>query len=290
MNILQPHLSYENIDRLYSAYAGKDKRHWEKSFPVMYDKYPLKVAGNRKESSFKLFALAEIMRKIDQDESYKLVALDYLRQANEFAVVQYQLALNLGKPTTFMLKGQQFEVMAPEKSHFTTVDYWYKDLAVSLILRDQASIQALLKYQAKDTIRNGEFSSFDTALCEFIKGIFDDNADIRTLFLSLVDIVANGNEIGSRQGYIDLCIMPTIMAWAALIENNMEKFEQSVFDATKYIYSYYHKSEWEGDPYGWFPPLLIAAAVFAYDQYGYNLQHDNPYIPQWLVQGDFNGN
>ena len=287
MNILQPHMSYENIDRLYSAYAGKDKRHWEKSFPVMYDKYPLKVAGNRKESSFKLFSLAEIMRRIEQDESYKNLALDYLRQANEFAVVQYQLALNLGKSTTFMLKGQQFEVTAPEKSHFTTVDYWYKDLAVSLILRDKVSIAALLKYQAKDTIRNGELSSFDTALCEFIKGIFDDDADIRSLFLSLVNIVANGNEIGSRQGYIDLCIMPTIMAWAALIENNMEKFEQSVLDATKYLYSYYHKSEWEGDPYGWFPPLLIAAAVFAYDQYGYNLQHDNPYIPKWLVQGDF---
>lgn len=283
-------MPYEYIDRIYNDKLRRFTRSWKLAFPALYSKNPLKTSFNNKKTCFMIFASAEEMHKKDQDESYKLVALDYLRQANEFAVVQYQLALNLGKPTTFMLKGQQFEVMAPEKSHFTTVDYWYKDLAVSLILRDQASIQALLKYQAKDTIRNGEFSSFDTALCEFIKGIFDDNADIRTLFLSLVDIVANGNEIGSRQGYIDLCIMPTIMAWAALIENNMEKFEQSVFDATKYIYSYYHKSEWEGDPYGWFPPLLIAAAVFAYDQYGYNLQHDNPYIPQWLVQGDFNGN
>lgn len=287
MNILKPHMSYENIDRLYIAYAGKDQRHWEKSFPVMYDKYPLKISGNRKESSFKLFALAEIMRINNHDESYKRLSLDYLRQSNEFAVMQYQMALNLGKPTSFVLKGHHFEVMAPEKSHFTTVDYWYKDLAVSLILRDETSVEALLKYQPKDTIRNGELSSFDTALCEFIKGIFDESADIRSLFLSLVNIVANGNEIGSRQGYIDLCIMPTIMAWAALIENNMEKFEQSVLDATKYLYSYYHKSEWEGDPYGWFPPLLIAAAVFAHDQYSYSLKHDNPYIPKWIVEKDF---
>jgi len=287
MKKLLSHMPYEYIDRVYNATLRMHNKGWEMSFPASYKVRPLQLLTNHKADCFKLFASAEEMRKKEQDESYQTLALDYLRQANEFAIVQYKLALNLGKPTSFILKGQEFEVIAPEKSHFTTVDYWYKDLAVSLILRDKASTQALLKYQPKDTIRNGELSSFDAALCEFIKGIFDDDADIRSLFLSLVDIVANGNEIGSRQGYIDLCIMPTIMAWAALIENNMEKFEQSVLDATKYLYSYYHKSEWEGDPYGWFPPLLIAAAVFAHDQYGYNLQHDNPYIPQWLVQGDF---
>lgn len=288
INKLPRHMPYENIDKVYDATLRRHERGWEKYFPASYNQNPLKVAGNHKKTSFMLFAAAEELRIKNQDESYKNLALDYLRKANEFAVVQYQLALNLGKPANFVIKGQKFEVIAPDKSHFTTVDYWYKDLAVSLILRDETSVEALLKYQPKDTIRsNGELSPFDMALCAFIKGLFDGDADIRSLFLSLVDIVANSREIGSRQGYIDLCIMPTIMVWAALIENDMEKFEQSILDATNYLYSYYHKSEWEGDPCGWFPPLLIAAAVFAYDQYGYSLQHDNPYIPKWVVEKNF---
>lgn len=289
MKKIKKHHNLKNIDRTYGGSLKRLNGTIAKVFPDELYKRALPLVTTMAKRNFDLFAQAETLRVQQADESFKKVAYQHLCNANECAVAQFTLAINLGSPVQFNLLGHEFEVIAPNETFFTTVDTWFKALGVSLLLRDESSTQALLRYQAKDTvITNEKPCEFEQALCDFIKGIFDSNVNIQGLFLTLVEQSANGSiQPPTRQTFVDLCIMPVVMAWAALIENNMEVFEQRVHAATTNWHAHFHKSQWAEDSQTWFNPLLIAATVFAYDKYGYELKHDNPYIPIWIIKGEF---
>jgi hypothetical protein len=261
---------------------------WQESFPEQYQTRPASRAHRDYEDDYKMFVFAELARKTTGEQGYKITALNLLQQANEFSKVHYQLLMQPNKRVDFTVQGVNFTTTAPSYLKPNNVDTWVRSLGLSIMLRDDDTTRLLVSITPAHLNGPDQMQyDFDDDLCLFLSGIFDKNANMKTLLLNLMKSIESKRLSADRKRHINLVLMPVVMVWVALLDNKPDDFEQAIISAAQGYYEFFKKPALSRNPWGIFPPLLIAAAVIGHDQYGYKLQHDTPYIPTWIMEGDF---
>ncbi|KZN67658.1 Imm49 family immunity protein [Pseudoalteromonas luteoviolacea] len=156
-------------------------------------------------------------------------------------------------------------------------------LSLAIIMRDQACINTLFSYTTdsvaeiyKDSYSRGA----QEAYLEYVYTAMDEEIDHQAIHNKNMPIMDELLE-GDYRFQLSL--------WRALGQLNQDKdldaFEQAVIESFQ-AQSHIQKNDRELKDH-MLPVMLLAPVCIAHDKYGYVPQHQNDYLPKWLLSGKF---
>ncbi|KZN59330.1 hypothetical protein N473_03985 [Pseudoalteromonas luteoviolacea CPMOR-1] len=190
--------------------------------------------------------------------------------------------LPVGERKAFRIFDTEFDlVKAPENKKRTPLTLCFM-LEMAIIMRDKACAEILLDSIPGETMKiDGKHDTVEglTAHANFIHSAIYGNSEPVTL---LEKCNALNKQISTDYCY-DLSL------WQALDElrttQDLAAFEAAVV-AQFTRHSNMHKHD-SGLITHMLPKQLIAPVCIAHDKYGYVPQHQNDYLPEWLLTGKF---
>ena len=212
--------------------------------------------------------------------------IPYLKLGRELIHAHYTLAFNPDQPFTFSLRDKEMTLMGKVTDAKMMMDDWLYNLCVCITLRDWDTVQTMCRYISKEHTNPGVGQSlFDTAMSEFMKGLFNADADIRAL-LQEVMVTSDPEYITeSRQPYIYNLYLPMVNAMIGLLSGDEARYQETMTKAIQDQYEFY-KARDEHNYKAYVSMYLCAVGAMAFDQKGWTIP-DSPYLPKWLVYGEF---
>lgn len=249
------------------------------------------IMGNPKEKVWMAYVQARDMfiysYQLDKSTHDELIHTYGL--AKQAAVAHFRLITNADREISFTIDNQSFKLLGFENSYNVGLSAWIESISSAIILRDWKAVEVLCKFSVNLMKRDGlGIDEFDEALLEMIKGVFDPGADM----LNLVRLVMDKSEPKyidkRRQGFVYDILMPFANVLVAIMgKDGEEHYRNTLEKAVQRHVSYWNVGELKYNCRGWVSLPLIAAAVPGYTQKKYRCSGLEPYIPDWLVIGDF---
>lgn len=210
--------------------------------------------------------------------------LRYLRLLKEFGTANFTFVMRVGETFSIPVDGDTFELTGASKTDYIDTDTWQTAFYSAIILRDREAISSL--NEVDETLffkANLKCDEFDIALVRLLQNLFVPNVDIAML----LETALKADDIDrGRLPYANKILLPLLPIYRCIFTAEAEgDYNDAMRDAVKK-----HKAFWKKDNYeteGWIALPLIAAAAFAYDYKGYQLDFETDYIPNWLVKGEF---
>ncbi|WP_157964786.1 immunity 49 family protein [Algibacillus agarilyticus] len=277
------HFPYENCQIRYEFALEEYNGSWKTRYPKNYIKGQGANNGafSSSEDFYRYFCFCFIAN--EHNHSLKFLKLSHqLRQA------YYHLALNQGSEYTFYIDGANFNAIGEKTFNSTNVKPWSQALALAMMVRDKAAIDNLCQYKVENFYHpQVEFLPFHTAFCNFLKGVFDAEADLKALLAEVMHS-SNPNLIPARmQSYIYRVCMPFVNVLLAVVHGHEGEYQKRLTKALADNRQHFANKQREDIAVGWVPPFLCAAAVLAFDKHGFKMPEPNAYIPEWLAYGEF---
>lgn len=170
----------------------------------------------------------------------------------------------------YEIDGFAFDVApCPAQSGSFRIDPWYQTIGFALIFRNQALLAATMKYQR-------QWADWISGSDETVRQLVD-----YTKLAFLQPDVFLKSSAPPDVARVYPAIVTILQVLAAVYRADEAGFEQTVRDASAEHAATYRKVWFK--PYAIFPTLLIGVVALAYDRYGWQLQHDNEFIPAWMV-------
>jgi hypothetical protein len=170
----------------------------------------------------------------------------------------------------YEIDGFAFDVApCPPNSGSFRIDPWYQAIGFALIFRNQALLAATMKYQR-------QWADWITGTDETVRRLVD-----YTKLAFLQPDAFLQSSAPSDVASVYPAIVTILQVLACVYRGDEAGFEQAVRDASAQHASTYRKVWFK--TYATFPTLLIGVVALAYDRYGWQLQHDNEFIPSWMV-------
>ena len=236
------------------------------------------VLGGFIQDALDAFARAVLA---DLDRS---IQLRYLTLLKEFGTANFEFVMRVDETFSVTIDGETFELMGAYKSSYMNTGAWEKAFYSAVILRDRSAIHSLR--EVNETVflnANLKCNTFDLALVNIMQNLFIGGADMGDL---LEKALLADDPDDDRLPYSYHILLPLIAVYRCIFTPDAEgEFNSKMRDAVEK-----HKAFWKKDSnekQGWISLPLIAAAAFAYDLKGYQLDFETDYIPNWLVTGEF---
>jgi len=218
-----------------------------------------------------------------------------LALANQTGISHYRMIVNNGKPMQFTVEGKTFQTTGQYTEDFFYFDRWLRHLCVAITLRDNAAIQFLCSIN-KEVFQNVRLANMpiDDVLMDFIQGMFDPEADHRSLILNMMESTGPENYTQMRANYVAQILLPMANLFMMALTNVDEEKYHDVWRNAVSSHQEYWSSDTElaEDYQGWISFPILAASVLMFDKKGYKLptelsDAEKIYVPEWLVYGDF---
>jgi len=271
--------------RLIDNYDARKDFWMNKAFP----KSPKNALNSAFDESMKIFALKQFVDRTEFN------SINDLNIANCSGISHYRLNVNDGKPIQFTVEGKTFQTTGQYTEDFFYFDRWLRHLCVAITLRDNAAIQFLCSIN-KEVFQNVRLANMpiDDVLMDFIQGMFDPEADHRSLILNMMESTGPENYTQMRANYVAQILLPMANLFMMALTNVDEEKYHDVWRNAVSSHQEYWSSDTElaEDYQGWISFPILAASVLMFDKKGYKLptelsDAEKIYVPEWLVYGDF---
>ena len=232
---------------------------------------------------------------INLNPSDRQEAINYLSLSNQTAISYYRGVISHGTTITFSINEVEHEAIAQDNKDYFYFGRWLRHLCVAITLRDNAAIQFLCSIK-KEAFQNVRLANMpiDDVLMDFIQGMFDPEADHRSLILNMMESTGPENYSQMRANYVAQILLPMANLFMMALTNvDEEKYHEVWRNAVSNHQEYWSSdTELAEDYQGWISFPILAASVLMFDKKGYKLPSDlsdaeTIYVPEWLVYGDF---
>ncbi|AWB68305.1 hypothetical protein C2869_18670 [Saccharobesus litoralis] len=281
--MINSHFPYKKPKVMYEIAMEDYSGTWKSRYPKNYIKGQGANNGafSSSEDFYEYFSSCFIAN--EHNDSVK-----FLKLSHQLCQTYYYLALNQGSEYTFYIDGANFNAVGKKTFKSTSVKPWSQALALAMMARDKAAIDNLCQYKVENFFHpQVEFLPFHTAFCNFFKGVFDAEADLKVLLAEVMRLSEPDLIPARRQSYIYHVCMPFINVLLAILYGHEGEYHKRLTKALADSRKHFGDKQREQLAEGWVPPFLCAAAVLAYDKHGFKMPEPNAYIPEWLAYGDF---
>ena len=239
------------------------------------------ILGGHISTYYEAFT-AGFLLKLEEKKRFK-----YLKLMADFGSASFDCILNNGKPFSFTVNGETYEMVGSPHSAYTDPQKWLSCIYAAIAVRNTAAIDTLI--QVPDEIfdkANIKGDPLAYALADVYKNLFGAHQD-----RSLVQLISNAYNIepSERTKKIDFNInvnMPQLGIIRTILSPDSEnEYNELMKEAVLSHKKYWSKDEYEYE--GWVSLPLIALASIAFDHKGYRLNFETDYIPRWLVEREF---
>ncbi|WP_417360707.1 immunity 49 family protein [Gallaecimonas pentaromativorans] len=208
----------------------------------------------------------------------------HLNLVKELGAANFAYVINEGITFKTHIDGHTIELTGQPKTDYVDTDSWIKVHCAAVMLRDFDAVNILnLVSEATFISANLRPDSFDLALVDILKGIFQGDSDLATLLEKalLCDDIDD-----MRLPYAHHILSPLLPLVRCIFTANAEaEFNQELREAVAMHKAYWSKDELEAQ--GWVSLPLTALAVIAKDAKGYKMSFETDYIPAWIVNREF---
>ncbi len=282
MIVKNHHYPYHDINWIYDLRLSDFNSLCNFGYPAKYNDNLAGRAYKDHVLMYKLFASGLIAKQSNE------ACLRYLKLASILGQAHYVLLCNPGKSFDFDIDGLTISALGKKSIDYTIVDNWAKVFCLAMISRDAKAINALSEFKPEQHIKPGvEDIPVDYPFAEFLKGVFDPQADLKTHLTEFMKLSAPEYMPERRQPFIYKIWLPFVNLIVAILSEDEAAYHKGLLEALAYNKDHYDCEDRNHLAHGWVSPYILAAACFAYDQCGYKLPESSPYIPEWLVYRDF---
>lgn len=210
-----------------------------------------------------------------------------MRLALSYGIANYQSILE-NENFVIHFEGNDYPIAAKKRTAYVGCSTWTRVFSLAVMLRDPEAIE-FLKTISPELLKTDNIKDdpVDHSRVEFLKGVYDPDADIGDLLLKVYDDADMSKISADRSEYIHQILLPEMSVYRCIFSGLKEEFNEKLESAIQD-----HKKFWGvGDnPYdydGWTSMRLLAAAVIAQGGRGMKVEVISDYIPSWIVNGDF---
>lgn len=236
----------------------------------------------------RMFITLEIVNMAIVINRSKDDVIELMRLALSLGIANYESLISEKNKHGVDYRGKTFPVGYKKRTHYVGAFTWSKVFSLAVILRDHEAIKFLVKIQEELLITDDiALDAVDYSRVRFLKGIYDDTADIGALLLQVYED-ADMNKLDAERGqYINEDLIPEISVYRCVFSNLQDELTEKLAEALEL-----HKKKWGTaenamDARGWLSLNLLAAAVIAKGGKGMSIEVESDYIPKWIVDGDF---
>lgn len=280
--LLNHHYPYPD-DRIYEDRKRSVERWLATRFPHDYQGEELQMRAELEwKKYFELAASAFIGQKPQQE------AAEHLQHSALFAHIHFAATVKAGQPLSFTFKGKELAITGRKWVPNTMVGDWHLALCKAITLRNKKAIDDLCLYESRDYTHDlAEDLPIEFAYCDFIKGLYNPKADLKALLAEYMHYSGPEFVPERRQPYIYYIWLPFVEMLLAVLANDETRYQQAFQQALEGNQKRFAVKNKQHIAQGWLPMHICAAAALAYDQCGFKLPTTSPYIPEWLVYGEF---
>ncbi|NTS78119.1 immunity 49 family protein [Catenovulum sp. SM1970] len=280
----QHHFPYKGREQKRFEIRYEDfKRTWRKFCVPQYTTQNIqqRLHGDA-EGAFKVFAFAHVA---GQENS---LAFRYFSLAHQLFQLHVQLELNPGVEQSRVIEGHTIvQIGKPYKVCMHGTDL-IEPYCSALLMRDFAAIEGMQGYQHDNFIHPlAEALDYEAPLADFFLGIFNPRADINKSINEFIRLSAPECMPQRRQPYTYNVLMPFLEILLSILAKDEARYHQAIKDALTASTKHYSQKRTEGLACGWVPLHICGPAALAFDQLGYKLPEPSPYLPEWLIYGEF---
>ena len=277
------HYPYPNKNHVINDYENRHAKVWSMVFPSRYIEDPLGRSYTDSIKFLEMFSSSFVAGKS------KDACFHYLKLAQQFCQAHFRLALNPEVDLVLELDGEHIPATGKHTLDYTDVNSWDTAFCLAMILRDnEALIGTLCRFQAENYINpKVEDLPIDYPYCKFLQGLFDPKAELQTLVQEIATLSSPEYIPERRQSYIYNIWLPFIELIIAVLARDETRYQQGIEKALLSHNNHYATEKRKHIAKGWLPMHIVAAAAMAYDQCGFKLPFVSPYLPEWLVYGEF---
>ncbi|NTS78120.1 immunity 49 family protein [Catenovulum sp. SM1970] len=275
-------------------YVGKNKRRFQTcqrlfDEPWQNIRWPQYLSINIQQrlhsdakDAFRVFAFAHV------DGQENSLAFRYFSLAHQLFQLHVQLELNPGVEQSRIIEGHTIvQIGKPYKVCMHGTDL-IEPYCSALLIRDFAAIEGMQGYQHDNFIHPlAEALDYEAPLADFFLGIFNPSADINKSINEFIRLSAPECMPQRRQPYTYNVLMPFLEILLSILAKDEARYHQAIKYALTASTEHYSQKRTEGVAFGWVPLHICGPAALAFDQLGYKLPEPSPYLPEWLIYGDF---
>ena len=214
----------------------------------------------------------------------------YLYLMHQTAIAHYRFVTSEGKRIKFTIDHKTFETegqFTPDNFRFY---YWLRHLCVAVLLKDQAAIQRLCKID-KLWFRKVPMGNnvFDDALMDMIIGVFTGDKNLKQHVMAVMKTSDQKNLTDTEAKFAYNILMPfSELLTMAITKVDEATYQKAWLNAVKSHKEYWSSNKRLSEEHnGWISFPITAVSSLIYDQKGFKLPKQSPYVPEWLVYGDF---
>ncbi len=281
---LKHHYPYPSKHQIFDDRSARITSRFKRLFPQEYTGDKLQ---GRAYHEFTKQQEAFIAAHIAEESPQR--CFHYLKLAHQFCQAHFRLALNPDVDLLLTLDGEQIPATGKNTLDYMSVNEWHRAFCMALVMRDnEALIGTLCRFKAEDHINPQEEDlPIDYPYCAFLQGLFNPEAGLQGLLQEIGKLSAPEYMPQRRQSYIYNIWLPFIELILAVLARDEARYHQAIEKALLSNHSHFSQEQKKDIAEGWLPMHICAAAVMAYDQCGFKLPFSSPYLPQWLIYGDF---
>lgn len=215
--------------------------------------------------------------------------LKYLCQARDFGICNFMYANNPGSEFVFVMEGNEFHITGGTDGAYKHVSVWLKAMYMAIILRSNNAITELCKTPEEVFLNaNIKPNSFDLAMVQVLKGLFDEASDIKFWILEAFKLYDSDSIEPERREFIAEITAPTLALYKCILTRNEQGFNEELENALMM-----HQEFWKSpvsradDRSGWVSLPLLAACALAVDNKDFTITVKSDYLPEWLYKKEF---
>ncbi|GAA3941047.1 immunity 49 family protein [Litoribacillus peritrichatus] len=217
----------------------------------------------------------------------------YLNLIHQTGVSYYRFVTSEGKEIRFTIDGKAYKTVGEYCSDDFRFYYWLRHLCVAILLKDNAAIVRLCQI-TKEHFRNVPMGNneYTDSIMDFLGAVLGDaeeGTSLRTTIMAALE--KSGIEFKSQdvKDYALLILFPFVKLMILTVTNaDEDEYREAWLDAVKSHKEYWNSCKRLRDEHdGWISFPITAVSSLMYDQKGFKLPKKSPYVPEWLVYGEF---
>lgn len=236
-----------------------------------------------------------IMKEVYQAFSRSVVArlerensIKYLQMLNNIGQANFKFGVLIDEEFEVSIFGNSFKLIGESTTAYMDTDTWMDAFFAAVIIRDMQGIEFLVSVPEKiHQEANLKPSEFDLKFVGFLKGLFDQEANIAQLLVDAMEASDPEKLEKNTVNYATKILLPQLSLYKNFLSEEQSLFNENLEKALLKHKDFWTKGKMYLDERGWISLPLLAACTIAVDNKNFDIEITSGYIPSWLYKGEF---
>lgn len=230
---------------------------------------------------------ARLIWALKQD---KQQCLDYFRLSCDARYWNYKTVREAGRQMVTLHGHAPFEVQGPAERHWMMhFSSWYQGIEEAAIFRRHDVIEEMLKVPEEFLFGGGvDWGNESAVKYRFVKAFWTNDPDLPEIYKKLLEVLdpakyKDEDDLFKLMNYS----LPMAELYGRIMLRDQQGFDETLVEVLEGMLQLSApRPGRDANIYNRVPTYIIAAAVIARDR-GMQINIETPYIPKWMLEGDF---